>query len=183
MTLAWKSQEGLIPTVTSTAIGKILNAKGVNYYGSYKLSGGKTLFNFFQTGGISGFWSFIDNLMAQVFISAQIQGDLAILFTSTPQVTSSDGLSEINTTITSSMEKVVATKLVAKGLTFSPATAQSVLSTYGVSINELTVNGYIIRNDLPTEIQRKLRTSSTWFVLYVKNSAINILPINTVTFF
>jgi hypothetical protein len=121
--------------------------------------------------------------MAQVFISAQIQGDLAILFTSTPQVTSSDGLSEINTTITSSMEKVVATKLVAKGLTFSPATAQSVLSTYGVSINELTVNGYIIRNDLPTEIQRKLRTSSTWFVLYVKNSAINILPINTVTFF
>lgn len=184
MTLAWKSQDGLLPTVTDTEIAKILFDKNVNYYNEAKLSGGNTVFDFFMTGGISGSWKFIDNQMAQIYISSQIQGDLAQLFTSTPQAASdSDGLSQIRATIGSSMEKVVATKLLSKGLTFSNVTAQSVQSTYGVSILELTLNGYIIKNDLPTEVQRQLRTSSTWYVLYVKGSAINVLPINTSTYY
>ena len=184
MTLAWKSQDGLLPTVTDTEIAKILFDKNVNYYNKAKLSGGNTSFDFFMPGSISGFWKFIDNHIAQIYISSQIQGDLATLFTSTPEITSSNiGLSQIRTTICSSMEKIVATKLIVKGLMFSTTTTQSIQAIYDTNALELTLKGYIIKNDLPTDIQRQLRTNSNWYVLYAKGSAINVLPINTTTYY
>lgn len=188
ITLAFKSQAGLPTYVTSTATAQVLNSKKVNYYGKYKLTSGSTnqnTFAFFQPGGILGVWGFIDNLMAKVYIGRQIQFNLVQYFLGVNEVVNdNDGYTQIRNIITSVMNQCLpagngGNGIIALGQTFDIETQQEIKSLYGISTTDLTLNGYVIQNNSATQQQRQDRESPPWFVLYVKGSAVQYLPIYT----
>ncbi len=184
ITLAWKQQEGLLPSITNTSIANILDQKGINYYGKVASTGSALTQNFFYPGAISGKWTFIDNLVAAVWIAYQCQFQTEDLFLSVGQVPiDPDGQGQVRSGLDVAMEGSKANGIIVTGLTFDNATSIEIKTTFGIDSVELTNNGYAILNTLPAAGLRKLRVSSPWYVLYTKGSAYQFLPINTRTYF
>lgn len=188
ITLAFKSQNGLLPSVTSGTIATILDNKKINYYGSITIPGLATSttnpINFFYGGYTSGKWQYIDNLVGQIWIAIQCQVNiLNELSTLTEIINDPDGQALIRTAITQAVQSALNAKIIVIGLTYDSVTAAEVLATYGANVQELTNNGYIILNTLASQVLRQERQSSVWYVLYAKGSAIQLIPINTTTFY
>lgn len=184
ITLAFKQQDGLLPSVTSTAIAEILNTKKINYYANVGIEGTANTVNWFYGGYTSGKWIYTDNLMGQIWIALQCQVNLINEFTNTNEIANDqDGQGLIRTALTDAVESAITSNIIVKGLTFSPETTALILSQYGVNAQELTLNGYIIINTLAGEALRQLRESTPWYILYAKGSAIQFIPVNTKTFF
>jgi hypothetical protein len=184
ITLAWKQQDGLLPSVTNTHIADILDQKGINYYGKVAFTGSPLTQNFFYPGAITGKWVFVDNLVGAVWIAYQCQFEVADVFLSVGQVPiDPDGQGQVRSALHTAMEGSKANGIIVTGLTFDNATSIEIRTTFGIDSIELTNNGYAILNTLPAEGLRKLRVSSPWYVLYTKGSAYQFLPINTRTYF
>lgn len=184
ITLAWKQQDGLLPSITNTAIADILDKKGINYYGKVAFTGSPLTQNFFYPGAIGGKWSFVDNLVAAVWISYQCQFEVTDVFLSVGQVSiDPDGQAQVRSALHTALEGSKANGIIVTGLTFDNATSIEIKTTFGIDSIELTNNGYAILNTLPPAGLRKLRVSSPWYVLYTKGSAYQFLPINTRTYF
>lgn len=184
ITLAWKQQDGLLPSVTNTSVASILDTKGINYYGKVAFTGAALTQDFFYPGAISGKWTFVDNLVGAVWIAYQCQFQTADLFLSVGQVPiDPDGQGQVRSGLNVAMEGSKANGIIVTGLTFDNATSIEIKTTFGIDSIELTNNGYAILNTLPAAGLRKLRVSSPWYVLYTKGSAYQFLPINTRTYF
>lgn len=182
--LAWKQQDGLLPSITNTTIANILDTKGINYYGKVAFTGAALTQNFFYPGAISGKWTFVDNLVGAVWIAYQCQFQTADLFLSVGQVPiDPDGQGQVRSGLNVAMEGSKANGIIVTGLTFDNATSIEIKTTFGIDSIELTNNGYAILNTLPAAGLRKLRVSSPWYVLYTKGSAYQFVPINTRTYF
>ena len=184
ITPAFKTQDGLLPSVSDTDIAVILNDKKINYYGNVGISGSPTVLNFFYGGYTTGKWGYTDNLVGQVWIAYQCNVAIARLFTSIGQVVNDpDGAGLVRAALTDAVETAVFNGIVAKGVNFDTATQLYIKTRYGINPVDLTNNGYVIINSPSTPSQRQNRISSVWSILYVKGSAIQFLPIRTDTFF
>ena len=184
ITLAFKQQDGLLPSVTSGSIAQILDTKGINYYGAIGIQGTTIVTNWFYGGYTSGKWTYIDNLVGQIWIAIQSQINLVSEFTNIGEVANDpDGQSLIRIALTQACEDAIISNVIVKGLTYDSVTAAEVLTTYGANVQELTNNGYIILNTLATQAVRQTRASSVWSILYAKGQAIQYVPINTTTFY
>lgn len=184
ITLAFKQQTGLSPSVSNTNIAEILDDKKINYYGNVGLTGTTQQINFFYGGYITGKWSFIDNLVGQIWLATQCQISLTNLFAAVGQVPNDpDGQAQIRSLLNDACNSCLISGIIVKGVTFTQATVQQIKTEFGVNAQELTNNGFVIVNTLATQDLRQERKSSPWFILYVKGSAIQYLPINTQTFY
>lgn len=184
ITLAFKTQTGLLPSVTDTSIAQILDTKAINYYGNVGINGSTVQVNWFYGSYISGKWTFIDNLVAQVWIAFQFQVGLANLFSALGQVPNDpDGDGQIRSVLTDKANACIANGIIAQGVVFDSATSQQLKTNFGISSQELTNNGYVIVNSATSQALRQIRESSPWFFIYVKGSAIQYLPIQTVTYY
>lgn len=184
ITLAWKQQDGLLPSVVNTSVAAILGQKGINYYGKVAFTGAPLTQDFFYPGAITGKWVFVDNLVGAVWIAYQCQFEVADVFLSVGQVPiDPDGQGQVRSALHTALEGSKANGIIATGLTFDTATSIEIKTTFGIDSIELTNNGYAILNTLPPAGLRKLRVSSPWYVLYTKGSAYQFLPINTRTYF
>jgi hypothetical protein len=178
LTACFKSQEGLVPSVTNTAIAKVLLAKGTNFYGAYGLS--VATFNFLQPGAISGEYKFIDNLMAAIWLTRNIQLNIFNLLTAVGEVVNDRvGYGQIYDQIVNVLQANIANGVIAQGQDLS-AYAQEVQSKYGVNVNLISNNGWYIISTPANAAQRTNRTTPTWLVLYVKGDAIQSLPISII---
>ena len=183
ITLAFKTQASLLPSVTSTAIATTLDTKEINYYGNIGVSGTTTQVNWFYGGYLTGPWAYIDNLVASVWTTVQIQIAIASFFGLVPQIPNDPyGDSQVRALITGVMDGNVTNGIIALGLTFDTATSQALIAQ-GVNPQELTNNGYVILKAASSQSQRQARQSAPWSVFYVKASAVQYLPINTITYF
>jgi len=78
ITLAYKSQSGLEPTVFNDTDAATLEAKGYDFYGNWATR--NTLQNFFMHGQSSGEWLWIDAYIGQIYLRDAIQvSELGIL--------------------------------------------------------------------------------------------------------
>ncbi len=184
LTLAFKTQTGLATSVSSTAIAEILDTKGVNYYGNIGISGSTDQVNWFYGGYTTGKWTYIDNQVAQIWIAFRFQVSLANLFSAIPQVPNDpDGYGLIRSALTDEANGFITSGIIATGVVFSNATVQQLKTSFGINAQELTNNGYVIVNSVTSQALREIRQSAPWFFIYVKGSAIQYLPINTVTYY
>lgn len=71
ITFAYKSQSGLVASVTDATVAANLIANGYNFYGSYATANDQ--FSFLQPGQISGNWAWIDAFIDQVYLNNQFQ--------------------------------------------------------------------------------------------------------------
>lgn len=182
MTAAFKSQDGLIPSVDDTEIANILNQKGINYYGVVTVEGGSIQTNIFYGGFLTGIWQFSDNLMDKVWVNYQVQTNLLRLQTTLPQIGSDKkGDAKIRIAISQAIQTALDNGIIAVGVIFDPIESLDILTKYGVSSQELTKNGYIILKNASTAFLRKNRMSPKWSIVYVRDSAVQFIPINTDT--
>lgn len=84
ITSAFKSQSGMIPTVTLQQSADNLIANGYSYYGAYATANDS--FNFFYNGQMPGKWKWLDSFVDQVYLNAQFQLALVTLLTSVGSV-------------------------------------------------------------------------------------------------
>lgn len=84
ITAKFKTQSGLLPTVTGKTEADKLIAGGYNFYGAY---GENNLSeNLFHDGQMFGKWLYIDLFANQVYLNAQLQGAILNLFMVSPSV-------------------------------------------------------------------------------------------------
>jgi hypothetical protein len=79
ITLAFKGQTGLTPTVTDATTANTLIANGYNFYGDYATANDK--FQFFYPGQISGPFKWIDPYINQIWMNNGFQQALMTLLT------------------------------------------------------------------------------------------------------
>lgn len=83
-TFAFKSQEGLVASVSNETTADILIANGYNFYGAYATAAQG--FNFLYPGQISGQFTWIDAYINQIWISSSFESTLMTLLTSVPSI-------------------------------------------------------------------------------------------------
>ncbi|MCP5821638.1 DUF3383 domain-containing protein, partial [Klebsiella pneumoniae] len=67
--LAFRSQEGLTPSVTDDATADNLMAMGFNFYGAYATANDRFIFAY--PGSVSGKFKWMDSYVIQVFFNSQ----------------------------------------------------------------------------------------------------------------
>ena len=84
ITWAYKSQAGLVASVTDATVAANLIANGYNFYGNYATANQQ--FTFLQPGQISGTWKWIDAYMDQIYLNSQFQLALMSLLSAAPSI-------------------------------------------------------------------------------------------------
>lgn len=80
VTAAFRSQAGLLPTVTDGQLAFNLAANGYSFYGQFANS--VNVKNFFSDGKVSGKWNYLDSFVGQVYLNTNLQTALISLMTS-----------------------------------------------------------------------------------------------------
>lgn len=83
-TMAYRTQDGATPAVSSDSIANNLLANGYNFYGRYSTA--NDAFNFFQDGSISGAFKWIDSYINQIWLNNQLQLALMVLLGQVPSI-------------------------------------------------------------------------------------------------
>lgn len=180
ITFAFKSQAGLLPTVTDGVVAQNLLANGYNFYGAYATANNS--FQFFQNGSIVGPYLFLDSFINQIWLNAQIQ--LALLqflnqVNSVPYNRIGYGLIEnaLNTVITA-------------GLTFGAYSAGVVLSSGQISqVNNqaggnvaptLSARGWYLQILDPGPVARQARQTPIITLWYVDGESVQQITLASV---
>lgn len=78
ITAAFKSQAGMLPTVTDQQLATNLLANGYSFYGQYATANDQ--FVFLYNGQMSGKWKWLDTFVNQVYMNSQFQlADMTLL--------------------------------------------------------------------------------------------------------
>ncbi|CAE6857285.1 hypothetical protein R75461_07784 [Paraburkholderia nemoris] len=70
-TLAFRTQAGLVPSVTNASDAIALKANGYNWFGAY--ANATAQFNFAYPGAVSGEWAWLDSYLDQIWLNANLQ--------------------------------------------------------------------------------------------------------------
>jgi hypothetical protein len=84
ITFAFKSQSGLVASVTDQTIGANLIANGYNFYGAYATA--NQGFTFFYPGLVSGSYKFLDEYVNEVWLNNGLQLALISLLVAMPSI-------------------------------------------------------------------------------------------------
>lgn len=83
-TLAYKSQSGLVASVTDATIAATLKANGYNYYGAVATANAN--FTFMFPGQIGGAFSYLDEYLNEIWLSNAFQLAFLTLLTNVPSI-------------------------------------------------------------------------------------------------
>ncbi len=84
ITLAYKTQSGLVADVNSATAAANLEANDYNFFGIYSTS--SNIFNVFQNGSITGQYLWLDSYINQIFLNSQFRLALMTLLTNVNSV-------------------------------------------------------------------------------------------------
>lgn len=80
-TLCFKSQSGLVPSVTTSTDAAAVESNGYNYYGAYGSNNPANNANWFAPGSVSGEWLWADTYLNQIWLNANLQLAMVNLLT------------------------------------------------------------------------------------------------------
>lgn len=81
-TLCFKSQAGLVPSVTTSTAATAVESNGYNFYGAYGSNNPANNTNWFSPGSVSGDWLWADTYLNQIWLNANLQLAMVNLLTS-----------------------------------------------------------------------------------------------------
>lgn len=183
ITWAFKSQNGLLPSVTTDAAALALIDKGFNFYGLY--SSKETQYRFFQTGLIGGKYKFIDNFYNEVWLDDQTQNGLANLAQNSLKLSNDQaGYRILNSTLDDVMQSCINNGIAQIGNTFNATVKAELRQQAGLDITGfLTNKGYYIQIIPATEQQRVDRDPPTTTIWYTNGGAIHKFVVNVTAVF
>lgn len=179
-TLAFKSQSGLVPTVTNATVAANLIANGYNYYGAYATA--NQGFNFFYPGSISGPFKWMDAYVGQIWMNSQFQLALMVLLTSVKSIPYNPaGYSLIRAAMMDPINAAVNFGLITPNSVLSAAQVAEVNNAAGTSIaSTLQSQGWYLQI-LPASAQtRGNRQSPPITFWYVQGGSVQSINISSV---
>ena len=190
-TADYKSQAGIVPSVTNQTVAANLIANGYNYYGSVATAG--AAWQFYDNGSISGPYEWLDSYINQIWLNNQCQVTLMTLLTTLGRIPYNPvGYGQIRSALTAGATAPVVlppASPVAAALNAGVITPNVPLSsTQVLEVNSLA--GFPIDNVLSTQgwyliIQpaspsvRAARNSPTIILLYMDGGSIQRITLTS----
>lgn len=179
-TLAFKSQSGLVATVTNATSASNLIANGYNYYGAYATA--NQGFIFFYPGSISGPFKWIDAYIGQIYMNSQFQLSLMTLLTNVGSIPyNAAGNALIYSAMQGPINQMLNFGLITPGTTLSPLQQAEVNNAAGINIAAtLQSTGYYLQI-LPGSAQvRGNRTSPPITFWYCQGGSVQSINVSSV---
>ena len=133
-TLDFKSQSGLVPTVTNATIRSNLIANNYNFYGGYATDNQN--FVFMEPGSVSGVFKWLDSYVDQIWMNNALQLSLMILLTGVKSVPyNADGYALIRAACMTVIQQAVNFGAIRPGVPLSPLQAAEVNYAAGLAID------------------------------------------------
>ena len=179
-TFAYKSQAGLLATVTDATNATTLEANGYNFYGTYANS--KQDFTFFYPGSTPGKWDWADKYINQVWLNAQLQLSMVTLLTSAGSIPYNDeGYALIEASIADPIAAAVNFGAIQTGTTLSALQVSEMKNALGVDPSAaINANGYYLQIVPGTAAQRSARTSPSMTLYYADGGSVQKLTLASI---
>lgn len=138
-TLAYRSQEGLVPDVTNAGEYDVLRANGLNFYGRF--ASANDTFNRYQPGSISGKFLWSDSYANQIWINNQFQLALMVLLGVVKNIPYNDqGYGLISAALLDPITDALNFGAIRTGVTLSAAQRAAVNNAAGLDIADTLEN-------------------------------------------
>ena len=180
ITLAYKSQSGLVPNVTDETIAANLINNGYNFYGAYSTS--NSLFNFFQNGQMPGKWKWIDSYINQIYLNAQIQLAIVDLLSNSKSLPyNAEGYSLLFAACMDPIKQALNNGTIRTGINLSTLQAAQINNSAGTKIdNLLTTQGWYLQILPATAQVRGLRQSPPLTLWYTDGGSIQKINMESI---
>jgi len=136
ITFKFKSQDGLIPSVTDETVANILTANGYNFYGAYATA--NQGFQFYAEGIVSGEYSFLDEYVNQIWLNNALQLAMVELLVGIPSIPyNSQGYALIDAACMDPITAAVNFGAIRANVPLSASQAAQVNNAAGVAIDKI----------------------------------------------
>ena len=178
--LAFRAQDGLLPSVTNKTIADNLIANGYNFYGAYATANDD--FVFFYPGSVTGPFEWIDSLVNQIWMNNEFQLALMTLLTSIPSIPYNvQGYALIETTLSDPIAAAVSFGAVRSGVPLSNLQAAQVNSAAGAEVADvITQRGWYLQVAPASPEVRAARGSPPITFWYTDGQSVQKISLNSV---
>jgi hypothetical protein len=179
-TLAYKSQSGLTPAVTSQTVADNLVANGYNYYGAWATA--NQGFVGFAPGSISGPFGWVDAYIGQIWLNAQFQLALMTLLFNTKSIPyNAAGYALISAAMQDPIAAALNFGLIDQNVALSALQIAEVNNAAGVNIGQiLQAQGYYLQIQTASAQVRGARTSPPITFWYVQGGSVQSIAVSSV---
>jgi hypothetical protein len=179
-TLAFKSQSGLLPSVTNQTVSANLQANGYNWYGAYATA--NQAFTFFYPGSISGPFKWVDAYVGQIWLNSQFQLALMELLTNVKSIPYNPaGYALVSAAMQDPINAALNFGLIDQNVALSAAQIAEVNNAAGTAIaSTLQSQGWYLQIQTASAQTRGNRTSPPITFWYVQGGSIQSINVSSV---
>jgi hypothetical protein len=179
-TIAYKSQSGLLPSVTNGTDAAALEANGYNYYGAFANAKSNWLFMF--PGSVSGQWLWLDSYLNQMWLNANLQLAMVNLLLSVGSAPyNADGYGLVNAACLDPVLTAVNFGAIRKGVKLSASQISQMRFALGFDASPaVIVNGFYLQIVDATAAIRVTRASPSMALYYADGGSIQRLTLASI---
>ena len=180
ITLAEKSQSGLVADVTSQTAASNLLANGYNFYGSYATANDK--FTFFFNGQVCGKFKWIDSYVNQVWLNNGFQLALMSLLTQIKSLPyNPTGYALIRAACMDPINQAVSFGAIRAGVPLASGQAAQVNNAAGQAIDQiLSTQGWYLQILPATALVRGARSTPPMTFWYMDGGSVQTISLTSV---
>jgi len=178
ITFAYKLLDGLTPSVNNNTLANELDLLSCNYYGSY--SSLSNQYQFYQSGVMSGDWSYMDNYYNSLWLDDAITTSLVDVLKSSSYIPyTTAGYETVKIAINQVMKQAIVNSVAEADTTISDAVARQLYVETGQDIASILVQvGYYISVSEPTTAIKAKRGSPDVVIYYTNGGAIQKITVD-----
>lgn len=178
--LAFRTLSGLLPYVDNNEDYSALIANGYSFYGRYAANNVST--DIWYNGAITGAYKWLDAFLGQIWLNANLQGDIINLFKSEVFLPyNASGKAAIEASMTARLEQFKTWGGLSTGTTLDANQITAIKNTVGSDVSTtLTSKGYYVYIGPFTATMRSNRTTPVVYVWYCDGGFIQKLTVNSV---
>lgn len=179
-TFAYRSQNGLVPSVTDATVAANLTANGYNFYGAYATANQQ--FMFMQPGQVSGPFSWMDSYINQIWLNNAFQLSLLNLMANARSIPyNSAGNAMIEAALSDDITAGLDFGAFRAGVRPSSSQAVQVNAAAGVKISDvLAQRGWYLQVLTPSATIRQQRGSPECNFWYMDGESVQKIQLNSV---
>jgi hypothetical protein len=180
ITYAFKSQSGLVPSVTDPTVAANLISNGYNFYGAYALASNN--WQFLNPGTISGQYRWADAYLNQIWLNNALQLALMTLLTTARSVPyNAAGYAMIEAACNDPIAAAVNFGAIRTGVNPSALEIAEMNQTAGIKIDQvMATRGWYLRIGQATALVRGNRGSPPIVFFYMDGGSVQMITLSSV---
>lgn len=179
-TLAFRSQSGLLASVSDATIAANLKANGYNYYGAYATA--KENYIFMYPGQMSGSWDWIDSYANQIWLNANLQGAMIELLKSVGSIPyNAAGYALVEAACLDPINTAINFGAIRTGVSLSASQIAQIKNAIGSDVSStIQSKGYYLQISNATAAVRVARSSPPMTLYYADGGSIQALTLASI---